>query len=58
MSTEFYCALLSYLVSAKSDVLLCYNNCLPLYILIFSVVEIIDFYNSVYNYSSVIMSLS
>ena len=58
MSAEFYCILLSHLVDTKSDVLLYYNNCLSFYTLIFSTVEIIDSYSSVYNCYNVIMLLS
>ena len=55
MSAEFYYALLSHLVNTKSDVLLYYNNCLSFYVLIFSTVEIIDSYSSVYNCYNVVV---
>ena len=58
MSTEFYCALLSYLVGAKPDVLLYYNNCLLLYTLIFSAVEIVSSCSNVDNYCNVVILLS
>ena len=50
--------LLSHLVGIKSDVLLYCNNCLLLYALIFSTVEIINFCSNVNNYHYVIMLLS
>ena len=57
MSAEFYCVLLSHLVDTKPDVLLYYDNCLPLYALVFSAVEIIDSYSNVNNCYAVVVLL-